>query len=148
MSFICKPVLFNVLCKCAYSYIVLANLSGFAFGIYTANISTISFLPLMCGISWNSVSIVRMFCAVLLPLLIAVISVMLSKPGILYCLLFVRAFLRAFCLYGIMITFCYAGWLLSVINLTIPSLVDWLITVIALRHAPGDTIIRVIGITV
>lgn len=134
MSLNCKPVVEHVFRKCGCAFLVLAILSGFTFGIYTASISTFPFISLMCGFDWNTVSIVRVLCAVLLPLFLAVFAVMLSKPGILYCLVFARAFIRSFILYGIVVTFGHAAWFVSALNLTVPSLVDCTVSVIALRH--------------
>ena len=133
MHFHRDSVMKRTIYKCGTHWLVLANFAGFAFGIYTASISVFPFISMMCGLNWNTVSIVRMLCAVLLPYLIIAIAVLLSKPGILYGLLFIRAFMRCFCLYGLIVTFGHAGWLVSILNLTLPSFVDWSVTVFAFQ---------------
>ena len=128
------PFDFSRLRKYARYFLAFLLLIGFSFGIYTASISPFSFLSLMRGITLDPVSIVRMLCAVLLPFLIAAFAVLLSKPSILHLLLFTRAFLQGFSLYGICNCFTRNGWIVCALNLFTTTVVNTVLIRFSLRH--------------
>ena len=134
-----RPVMMPPFCNCGKYLLACIIISGFAYGIYTAGISSFPFSFLMRSYPLGAVSIVRMLCAVLLPFLLTAVAVVLSKPIILYPLVFARAFLHCFCLFGICSSFGQAAWLVACLNLLPAAVVNASLFWFSFRHISGFT---------
>ena len=94
-------------------------------------------VSLMRGAMAGSVSIVSLLCVLLLPLLFSALAVYFSKPRLLYCIAFVKAFAFAFVSAAITSGFASAGWLARWLLMFSDCLSLPLLWMYWLRHVPG-----------
>lgn len=89
-------------------------IAGLVCGILTTcRFADAPFASLMRGVPLGPVSIVGVLCVTALPFLLSVFAVSISQPWLLLPIFFGKAFLFAFVSFGVVRSWCYAGWLVQ-----------------------------------
>lgn len=129
---------------CRWHQLLLAFVwfAGLLFGSFFYHLSEPSFLFLMRGISFDSVSIVGLFLSGLFPFLFSAYAVVDSKPVLVFIVCFLKAFF--FTLISLMLNFgfCDGGWLVQRLImfheiLTIPVLYTFWCRILRLMGLPS-----------
>lgn len=107
---------------------------GAAFGVYTAQLGSHLFFPLMRMAVNSRVSIFRLSFAVLLPFLLSAVAVLISSPLMLSLICCVKTSFFTLCVYSVCSVFYPAGWLICFLFLFSDAVAEILLQIYCIRN--------------
>ena len=118
---------------CFLAFLWIGCLLG---GMYIAS-SDSNLLSLMRIAPKCNVSIVGLAAVLILPVMISIIGLIYQKSAVIYILSAIKAFASGYLLYGVIICYGYAGWLIRTLLLFSDSAMTIFLLWILFRHIDG-----------
>ena len=104
--------------RCIFRVVFLAFFwtASLIYGVYFSAKDP-SVVSLMRLLPYSQVSIVGLIVVSILPLLISIVFVYYRKPIVIYTILICKGFLSGYCIGGLALVYCSAGWIIDILLL-------------------------------